>query len=468
MLCESAFKNCKFPCNPITVSYSLMRNIFVPRRVNMAMPMPSQRRTLRLTLLAVALASPAMGMALDFGPFSLTGFGKVEFQRGSNHCPDCQVFPAEDKQRQWADELVPQATFRTTETHVTLLQPYLGAKFDLGRGVKLQGLLSQRWRDGKVDIPGYVYERNVALSHEDYGSLRIGDMTTRSWSVADYPYGSNIGVSDAWASSGAGYGLVKNAVRYTSRLLDVGNGDLVLEATYGLGNTDFHIHKPRFWEFYAQYHQGDLVLDAMLQDTRNGNPQAWGHGPFGGPTASADDDRKVGGNGQSIAMLMGRYQVDSRIELSAGIRRNRWSGAYAVVTSTGTPQLWNNMFNVDWGGTMNGVANPGYAATSVDLMAGLRYRMGAWTASTGLAYLGKASTNNPSERGQSNSALVNTLGLNYDFGNGFQAYGLAGMVHYSRRGLSPMSMPSNSAFTNVDSRTTRTGNWFGAGMTYTF
>ena len=104
----------------------------------------------------------------------------------------------------------------------------------------------------------------------------------------------------------------------------------------------------------------------------------------------------------------------------------------------------------------------------MDLMLGLRYRMGAWTGSTGMVHLGKASTDNPSERGQSNTLTINTLGLNYDFGNGLQAYGLAGMVHYGRKGLAPLSMPSHSAFTNVDSRVATRGNWFGAGAVYTF
>jgi hypothetical protein len=41
-------------------------------------------------------------------------------------------------------------------------------------------------------------------------------------------------------------------------------------------------------------------------------------------------------------------------------------------------------------------------------------------------------------------------------------------VHYGRRGLSPMSMPGNAAFTNVDSRVNSRGNWFGLGATYVF
>jgi hypothetical protein len=293
-------------------------------------------------------------------------------------------------------------------------------------------------------------------------------MTTRTWSIADYPYGTNLGVADVWGSSGAGYGLLTKAVRYTSRIFDVAQGDLVLEASYDQGNRNFKVHKPQFLELYAQFHKGDLVLDAMYQDSRNGNPQAWSHGPFTSLTPNVADDTKVGGSGQSIAMVMARYQVNSQVEVSGGLRGNRWSGAYAVITQPGVSAQWNNMFNVDWNGQLNGVANPGYAATSTDWMIGARYKTGPWTASTGMVHLGKASTANPSERGQSNAANVNTVGLNYNYNNGFQVYGFVGMVTYDRLGLAPMSMPGNAAFTNVDSRVTRSGNWAGLGAVYVF
>ena len=436
------------------------------------MPLNSHKLP-RLQSLAMALMlmTSVASHAIDFGPegmFSLTGFAKVEAQRGSNHCNDCQLFPLENKQRIWADDLVVGRPYGTSNTHVSLFQPWFGAKYDLGQGYKFNALISQRWRDGKEDIPGYWYEKNMAISHDDYGSVRVGAMTTRTWSMADYPYGTNIGVADVWGSSGAGYGLLTKAVRYTSRVFDVAEGDLVLEASYDQGNRDFKIHKPQFLELYAQYHKGDLVVDAMYQDTRNGNPQAWSHGPFTSLTPNVADDAKLGGSGQSIAMVMVRYQWDARLELSGGVRLNRWSGAYAVITVPGAQAQWNNMFNVDWNGQLNGVTNPGYAATTTDFMLGARYKMGQWTAHTGLAYLGKADTKNPSERGQSNSALINTLGLGYAAGQGLQVYGFVGVVNYSKLGLAPMSMPGNSAFTNVDSRVTRSGNWAGLGAVYVF
>jgi hypothetical protein len=430
------------------------------------------RFLLRRTGVAFALGVvAATASALDFGPFSLTGFAKVEIQQASNQCVDCQRFLGEERQRQWADELVPGRPYGTETSHVTLFQPWLSARFDLGKGFKLTGLLSQRMRDGKVDIPGFLYERNIALAHEDWGRLAVGAWTTRAWSLGDYPFGTTLGVADAWASSGAGYGLNTKAIRYTSRQLDVAQGDLVLEVTYDRGNSAFKRNKPSFVEVFAQYRRGDLLVEAIFQDTRNGNPQAWGHGPFTALTPFPADDAKLSSSSQSIGMVMARYPIDNRWEILAGLRLNRWSGANAVVTgwdAAGGFALWNNMFNVDWGGSLNGVSNPGYEATSTDATGGLRYKRGDWSVTAGLLHLGRAKTANPSDRGQRNTATIGTLGLGRDWRNGFQTYLMAGAVEFGRNGLAPLSMPANTAFTGVDPRVTRRGNWFGAGAVYVF
>lgn len=429
-----------------------------------------------LTRLVLAVSVPfwaANAAAVEYGPFTLNGFVKLEASRASNQCSDCQRYPTEDKQRVWADELVPGKAYNTQNSHVSLMQPWLGANFDLGQGFKLSGLLSQRWRDGKPDVVGVSwFEKNAAISHEEWGSVRIGAMTSRAWSVADYPYGTDIGIAYPWASSGAGYGLMTNAVRYTSRTFDVLSGDLVLEVTRDQGNTDFKIHKPRFVELWAQYRKGDLALDGVVQDSRNGTPSAWGQSPFKGLTPNSADDSKLGGSGQAIAMLMARYDINPRWQVSAGVRFNRWSGAYAVITQPATvgntSDLWNNMFNVDWNGSLNGVANPGYAAKSQDLSLGIRHKDGEWSYSAGLVRLGKSGTNNPSERGQSNGMTLLTAGVGKQLGQGWRVYAMSGLVQYDRLGLAPMSMPSNNAFTGVDSRIARTGNWIGVGTVYVF
>jgi len=441
----------------------------------------------RLALASALLSLSASSYAIDFGPdgmFSLTGFAKVETALTSNQCRDCQRFPLEtDKQRIWADELVNGKEYKTMGQTTIMFQPWLGAKYNLGNGFTANALLSQRFRgstDNILDSLKYIdrdmpfdkniwYEKNVAISHEDYGRVAIGSMTARGWAVADYPYGTNIGLSNEWAGSGAGYGMLGNAVRVTTRPLDVMNGDLVLEATIDQGNTGFTKNKPLLIELYAQYHQGDLVVDAVYQNAKNGKPMAWGHGPFGGLTDSSADDRLLtSGAEQSMAMAVARYQLTSQIELSGGVRANRWSGMQAILLTDGPQGLWNNMFNVAWESKVDGVENPGYAATSVDFSAGARYRTGPWTASVGLIYLGKAKTSNPAERGQSNDATAATVGLNYDYGQGIQFYSFAGTSHFGRIGLSPMSMPGNTAFWGVDSRVAQDGNWLGAGVVYTF
>ena len=103
-----------------------------------------------------------------------------------------------------------------------------------------------------------------------------------------------------------------------------------------------------------------------------------------------------------------------------------------------------------------------------EVRAKVRWRRGQWASSLGLGHLGRAKTANPSERGQRNTSTIVSLGVNHDFLNGFQAYLMGGAVLYGRLGLSPMSQPSNAAFTGVDSRVTRSGNWLGAGVVYTF
>jgi hypothetical protein len=434
---------------------------------------PPLRRVLRLGVWASALCLPGASHALDYGPFTLTGFAKGEISRVSDYCPDCQLEPLAPKQFNWADELVQGKPYGAGTTHVTLFQPYLAAKFDLPKGFKVSGLLSQRWRDGKPDYKGFLYDRSVALDHEDYGSLRIGAMQTRAWSMADYPFGTNIGVADVWGSSGAGYGVLTRALRYTSRPLDVLDGDLVLEATYDIGKTGWKRNKPRFFEFWGHFGKGDLGIDVMLQDTRNGTPSAFGHGVFTSLFYDSAFDSQLGGSSQSIAMVMARYQVDAKLELSGGMRGNRWSGAYgkflqSKTVNPGGYDIWNNPFNIDQTKDLGGGVYKGYPATSLDIVLGARYKLGKWTASTGMVYLGPAATANPTERGQTNSATINVVGLNYDFGRGIQAYGSLGMVGYARKGLSPMSAADNKTYTNIDSRLTTRGTWFTAGALYVF
>jgi predicted porin len=421
----------------------------------------------------IGLGTTIPSFAVEFGPddmFSLKGFGEVTVTRANNQCPvdTCQLSPETDRQRVWADAIKQGVPLTRGEEVFSQTQLWLGANYNLGQGFKLNASLSQNWRDGKADVQGYWREKYVAVSHEDYGTLTLGHMTSRAWQFADYPFGTNLGLSHAWAGTGASYRNLTRAVRYTSPVLFVAEGDMVLEATYDSGSSAFKIHKPRFLEVWAHYGKGPLSVDAMYQDTRNGVPSSFGAAAFRAPFYDDAAEGKLGGSGQSVALLQATYQLNPKVELSGAVRHNRWSGAYAVVALAGNPAQFNFPFNVDWFGSLNGVPNPGYPARSTDFALGARYRMDKWTFATGMAYMGKASTANPSERGQSNSAVVNTLQATYNHGNGWEVSVFGGMIHYRKKGLAPLSMPSNATLSGIDSRVTKAGNWFGVGAKYQF
>jgi hypothetical protein len=424
----------------------------------------------KIFLMSSLLVSGLSSWAFDLGPITITGFAKAEFSRASNICEDCQAVPGEERQRPWADAIAPGKPFGTVTSPVaTLIQPYIATKeFNLGQGWRIKGLYSQRWRDGNVDIPGIVYERNATVLHEDYGMLQFGAFPARGWSVADYPYGTQIGVADAWGASGSGYGLLTKALRYSLPMQDLAGGDWYVEASVDLGNSKATINKPVFIELYSQWVKGPWVVDVVAQDAKNGAPSSWSHGPFRGRAHDpADDDLARDKNQQSILMAMARYQYNTKTVLFGGVRFNQWSGARADCKwdEVNSYCLWTPFFNVD------GVAGGdlAYSASSTDFSLGATYRIDEkWSMSTGMVYLGKAKTANPVERGQSNSMMLNAVGVGYDVRPGLNVYAFTGMVNYGKKGLAPLSMPSHASFSGVDSRVAKSGNWFGAGLVYTW
>ncbi|MBA4176137.1 MAG: hypothetical protein C0505_06210 [Leptothrix sp. (in: Bacteria)] len=421
-------------------------------------------------LVALGLGAAASAHAFEYGPFSLTGFAKVNLGYVSNGCEGCQRDPAAGRQFVWADDLVYGKKYGGLTTDSVLFQPILGVKFDLPQGFKFSAAYSQRFRDGKADLPGVVYERSATLVHEYYGTVQIGNFLARGWNRPDFPYAYDLSQT-AFSDSGAAYGILTKAMRYTSRPLYVADGNLVLEASYDQGDTNFKRNKPRLFEMWALWARGPLVVEAIAQTSRNGPPVAFAKAPFTGLTPFPErDDVLLNGSGQGMFMLLGKYQIGTAYEVSGGLRFNRWSGSYAVPVTQGALAQWNNPFNVDWGGVdANGVPNPGYPARSTDLLLGLRkYVNPKLEGYVSMTYLGKAKTANPSERGQSNSALFVSVGARYAIGGGLTVSGSLSAVGYARKGLAPLSMPAHNAFSNVDSRIANRGNWLSVDAFYLF
>ena len=78
-----------------------------------------------LVTTALLLSSQLNVFALDFGPFTLRGFGLVQFNYATNQCEECQQFPDEDRQRIWADWIVAGKEYKPKTTVFSLFQPYL-------------------------------------------------------------------------------------------------------------------------------------------------------------------------------------------------------------------------------------------------------------------------------------------------------------------------------------------------------
>jgi hypothetical protein len=428
------------------------------------------RHVLPVAWCVLGLGAGSAAQAFEYGPFSLTGFAKASAGWVSNGCDTCQRDPEAGRHFVWADDLAFGKKYGGMGVDSVQIQPNLGVKFDLPQGFKVSAAYSQRWRDGKVDLPGIVYERSVTLQHEYYGTVQAGNFMSRAWNRPDFPYASDVGQT-AFSDSGAAYGILSKALRYTSRELFVAEGNLVLEATYDQGDTGFKRNKPQLLEFWALWARGPLVVEAVVQSSKNGAPGAFAKAGFTGLTPFPErDDQQLNGSSQGVFLMLGKYQIGTAYEVSGGLRFNRWSGSYAVPLTTGALAQWNNPFNVDWGGfDANGVPNPGYAARSTDLMLGLRkYVNPKVVAYTGLTYLGRAETDNPSERGQSNAAVFATVGASYDVGSGLKLSGSLNAVSYARKGQAPLSMPAHNAFSNVDSRIANRGYWVSVEANYQF
>ena len=99
--------------------------------------------------------------------------------------------------------------------------------------------------------------------------------------------------------------------------------------------------------------------------------------------------------------------------------------------------------------TRSSRAGLNYDAVSWDLMLGAAYTRDKWTYTLGGVYLNSASTDNPTEWGQDNTATFVNLGIYRkmpEIYRNVEFYAGLGRVIYGRQGPAPISMPNNIAF----------------------
>lgn len=340
---------------------------------------------------------------------------------------------------------------------------------------KIDSRLTLRSRNGSQDIYGERFtDKNVGLSHPVYGELRIGTQLSRSWSRSDsfsYP----IGLSSPWSESGAGYGLFRQSIRYTTRTLEVAGGKLVLEATAATNRVSYAHNanvvgydekppKPKLGEIFVQYANAGYLVEYIAQANRGGAQSSFAKGSFTGDVGNADNlvnYRQPRGN---VQILQGDHYFSPNLKMTAGIRRNYWSGTVFQCDFADGVCYFPSGFS-------NGADLQAHPATSYDVMGGVSYFQGPWTYTAGFVRMNKAYTKTPTEYGQSNTATFTNLGVYRrlpEINNNLSIYGGLANVRYGRKGPAPLGMPNELAFSGVDPRTDSSGTSVTLGMNFTF
>ncbi len=457
----------------------------------------------RIVLASMLGAATLSAHAADFGPLSLTGFAKDEVGVANNVGSVANNTSAPPVCYGDSREVLPSSakcfptSLGTVTTPTPMYQLTGDLKHEFDNGLRVDAVLTKRLRNGSNDIVGQNwFEKYVGLSYPSVGSLKVGTQLARAWSRQDgfsYP----IGLSTAWSETGAGFGLFPQAVRLTSRTLNYSFGKLTLEATYATNNKydqytgpqgPDQASTPQMLELFAQFSNHNNLIEFTFETSHGAGQSSWGKAPFVG--ASNLPVLGPGGAGgsatniyselprQSVAILEGDHWFTPQWMLTWGLRHSYWSGS--AITCGFTSNVGNGQsgclypsqgFNYA-NGMYSGVSyQPGYSASTNDFLLGLSHYRGLWTYTAGMVYLGRARTSNPTEWGQSNWAVITNLGAYRKLPEVYRnlsVYGGFGYVRFGRLGPAPLSMPSNTQFSGINSWVSRSGETFTLGALVTF
>ena len=344
---------------------------------------------------------------------------------------------------------------------LNLIAVSAGLSHEFDSAWKIDGKITTRDRDGAADIYGNtVVEKNIAASHPVYGELRFGTQMSRSWSRSDsftYP----LGMSSAWSETGAGYGVLKEATRYTAAPIEILGSKLVLEGTFATNNINFAHNaytvlyneqppRPKLGELFAQFANDVDLIELIWQDSRGGSQSSFAKGAFIGDPGNADNLPGYSAPHQNVTILQGDHYFSPAWKLTLGAKRSYWSGEMRqcdYVTGIGC------YFSTE--GFNNDVSNTAHRAIEYDFMGGLSYFSGPWTYTAGFVRYSMAYTKTPTEWGQSNTADYFHLGLYRqvpEVSQHLQVYGGLGYVHFGALGPAPDSMPNELANFGTDPR----------------
>ncbi len=442
--------------------------------------------------LAVAsmLLASAAASAEQYGPLEVVGFLKNEYSLCDN-CSEGLVNRSAYDPRGVLSPPVPMVNqggdSENTGRNLFLAQLTLGLSHEFDNAVKIEAKTSGRMRNSDADIfDNWITDLYAGVSHPTYGAFQVGKMTSRAWTRSDdfaYP----LGLSSPWAESGAGYGIFPEAVRYATREFEIPIGKIRFEASYAEADTRKPLNRsslvedppdPSLYEVFVQYSNEKNLVELVYQDSDGGRQSAFQKGAFygaqgntNGPVSSPDYKAPS----QNVLIVQGNHWMNPSWKFSYGLRRSEWSGQAQQCDFGPVSTVQNACFWDQPGFNYSDEIDKVYSAVSWDGMLGAGYTRGKWTYTAGGVFMGKASTDNPVEWGQENTALFLNLGIyrklpEISFGGLFKAevYGGLGRVMFGREGPAPLSMPNNIAFGGVDPRTSESGNFFTLGANLNF
>lgn len=488
-----------------------------PSRLRLALETPVKHQKLSACMIAAGLSCTAPTLAETFRDdrgtlWELSGFMKLEATRSTvrpQRVPDSEslyLFDARNAFR--TPPARPEAGNRSSS--LALQQLSMGVSHETDSAVTYEARATYRWRSDAspgdwlrtpdIDYRSGSglsgtdwYEKLVGVSRPDLGNLRYGTQLSRAWARSD-SFSFPIGLSSQWSGSGAGFGILPEALRLTSRTFEDGVGKLTAELTLARDRLNTRLvnqsrqtasgepfspgpTEPTLLELFLQYSRPGHLVEFTLQTSRGARQTSFGKAPLTGWIGDPDtiaplniEPRRAGRPSQSMVMLQGNYWPRPQNMLTYGVRYNRWSGSAASCNYDASQG--ECLFGMDPGFNYGDAAThyAGFKASTVDLMLGVSHYAGLYTYTAGLAWFGRASSDNPIEWGQSNSALSANLGIYRklpEIHKGASVYGGLGWSHFSRTGPAPVSMPDN-LFLGVNPLYDRSGAALTVGLNFVF
>lgn len=474
----------------------------------------------RMPTLSVALlmATPVSLLAASFdtpdgSKFEITGFTKHDLTRGLTPVhvvPNAQSLYTIDGRNALSKPALSDVDIASRNAELSMQQLTLGWSRETAGAVSLEARMTYRWRSDKATTmfkdPDVDYrpsgghalqsdftERFLGISRPDLGSLKWGTQLSRSWSRSD-AFSFPIGQSSPWANSGAGFAIFPTALRVTSPIWEDGTGKLTGELTLATNDKSTFLvdqnrstrsgqpfspnpSTPRAAELFLQYSNSKNLIELVVQSSSGARQSSFGKSALVGWIGDPDTlsylssmPRNAAKPRQSVVILQGNHWADPKNMFTWGVRHSQWSGSAASCNYN--VSLNSCVYGLDPGFNYGPAYDSylGHRAKTVDGMLGWSHYRGLYTYTVSGVYFGTASSSNPIEWGQSNSAVHLNFGLARkvpEIDKGLTVIAGIGSSHMAKIGPAPVSMPGNN-FLAVNPLYRRNGQSATIGLTWVF